>query len=278
MKLFQAVLTLVAVVSLNGCDATIGKTIRDYGGYSELRPPMTLVPPGTVVELQQREPATLEIVCSQTASLGDQFKVPESPTYNQALIQAVTKTFDIDVNYLKQIKLDAKYASVKNIKLTVSNATVAQLSADTVYASVVYRKPECQRAIDDYINDKRTISMITSILKADVAYRVEFDDAVQLSAAYQEEILKGVAAQFGAKYQSTGSQRISGDGLYWGIKDDAKLSLIRKDRLLSTTKDPKVLVSLPVQTIEKVFDQKLVIPVITPRSSVIRVQPQPTVK
>lgn len=271
MKLFRAGFAL-AMGILTGCGATLGNTIRDYGGYSELRPPTTLVPSGTVVELRQRDPAILEIVCSQRASLGDQFAVPESPTYNLALVQAVSKTFDIDADYLRQLKLDAQYGSAKNITLTVSNATVAKLSADTVYASVVHRKPECQDAIDDYIKDERTISMITSVLKADVAYSVQFDENVRSGAENQEKILKGLAAKLGAKYQSTGSRRIAGGGLYWGITDDAKLALLRNNRILFTTK--KVL----EEAVERmVFDPTTVKSVITPTSFVIKVEPQPRV-
>lgn len=273
MGLLQAGLGAALAVLVVGCDATLGKTIRDYGGYSELRPPMTLVPPGTVIEVKQLDPVTLEIVCSQTASLGKDFRVPESPTYNQSLVQAVSKTFDVDADYLKQIKLDAKYSSVRNIQLTVSNAMVAQLSVDTVYANVIHRKPECQRAIDDYLADKRTISMITSILKADVTYSVEFDESIQLGVASKEEILKGLAAQLGAKYESRGGNRITGYGLFWGIKDDAKLVQLRKNTFVHLI-DQKILVNLPGKTIETVFDPTKPIPAIIPTSTGVEIVPR----
>lgn len=272
MGLFQAGLGAVLIVLVVGCDATLGKTIRDYGGYSELRPPMTLVPPGTVIELKQLDPVVLEIVCSQTASLGKDFRVPESPTYNQSLVQAVSKTFNVDADYLKQIKIDAKYSSVKNIQLTVSNAMVAQLSADTVYASVIHRKPECQRAIDDYLDDKRTISMITSILKADVAYSIQFDESLGVTS--KEEILKGLATQLGARHESIDGNRITGYGLFWGIKDDAKLVQLRKGTRFSNIIDQKILVNLPGKTIETVFDPTRPIPVIAPTDTGVEIVPR----
>lgn len=271
MKLFRAGFALTIIVSLTGCGATLSKTIRNYG-YSDLRPPTILVPPGTVVELIRRDPTIIEIVCSQRASLGDQFKVPESSSYNLALKKAAEKTFGVDADYLVQLKLEVKYASVKNIELTLSNVRIAQLSHDTVYANVAYRKRECQTAIDDAIKNERTVSMITSVLIADVAYSVQFDQNVRLDAENQQEILKGLAAKLGAKYQSTGSHRVTGDGLYWGIRDDAILALLRNDRVV-IRHFPK---SLEETAETVVFDPTKTAPVITPTSFVtIKVKPQP---
>lgn len=243
---------LVMLIScLAGC-STLGETMGKYG-YNELRPPSRLVPPGTVVELLSQNPDVLDIVCIQKTSLGSDFAVPSSPTYNQDLVEAVSKTFDIDADYLKKIKANAKFSSVKNIKLTVSNASVSQLSADAVYASVVHRTEPCQNAIDDYLKDDRKVTMVTSILQADVFYEVEFDTKAGGNAQVDEELLKGLALELGAQYSNSGKEKITGEGLFWGIRNDHKLALVRKDRTAAKSaavKDPEIQKLLNQNTIE----------------------------
>lgn len=228
MRQMSTLVIVVLMFCVAGC-STLGKAMGKYG-YNELRPPSRLVPPGTVVEVLSQNPDVLDIVCEQSTSLGSDFAVPSSPTYNQDLVQAVSKTFDIDADYLKKIKADAKFSSVKNIKLTVSNASVSQLSADAVYASVVHRTDSCQRAIDDYLKDNRKVSMVTSILQADVHHEVEFETKAGGNAQVDEELLKGLAVKLGAQYSNTGREEITGEGLFWGIRNDYKLALVRNDR------------------------------------------------
>jgi hypothetical protein len=213
---------------LFGCK-TLGDVISDYG-YAPLQTPMNLTPPGTIVEKQSYNPVKLEIVCTQAGALGEQFGVPWSPTYDREFIKKVSKTFDLDPSDLDQIKADVSYKSIKNIKITLSNAKIGQLSADAVYASVPNRKPACQAVIDVYLKNGRKITMVSSVLEADVVYEVQFDKSANLNASAKQELLKGLASKLGITYSNTGEDKISGKTLYWGIKDNAFLLSLRNDR------------------------------------------------
>lgn len=212
---------------LSGCGTTLSKTIRNYG-YTDLQPPMNLTPPGTIIEIQND---TLEgIVCTQTASLGAAFEVPESATYNIDLMQAINKTFSISADYLKQIQAAGGFSAIKKIYLTLSNAKVSQLSADTVFANVIYRSPECQKAIDEYVKNARKVTMVTSVLIADVVYRVEFESSAKLDASAEADILRRLAPKLGLSYSSSGSEKLEGQGLFWGIKEESLLVKITFNR------------------------------------------------
>lgn len=227
-------IALAIAVLLSGCATTIGEMIGKYG-YTELQPPSTLIPPGTIVEVESEQPVSVNIVCTQQASLGRGFEVPATGTTNRSLVEAVSKEFKIDANYLNAIRADAKFSSVKNIRLTIKNAKVAQLSGDAVFANVVNRRHECQQAIDAFLKRNRKITMITSVLVADAAFSVEFDDTVAANASIKADILKGLAPTLGASYSSSGTEEITGIALYWGVKDDELYVLLRNDRTFQPT-------------------------------------------
>jgi hypothetical protein len=231
MKVVICCLVLVCLF-LFGCK-TLGDVITDYG-YGLLQTPMNLTPPGTIVEKQSDNPVILEIVCSQAGALGDQFAVLWSPTYNREFIKKVSTTFDLNPLELDEIKSDATYKSIKNIKITLSNAKIGQLSADAVYASVPNRTPACQAAIDAYIKDGRKITMVSSVLQADVVYDVQFDKSANLSASAKEELLKGLASKLGIGHSNVREDKVSGQSLYWGIKDNVFLLSLRNDRKIVT--------------------------------------------
>ena len=214
---------------LQGCSNPFGEVIEDYG-YYELQTPNTLYPPGTVVEIKKSKPMALDIVCEQKASLGTDFKALESDTYNREFIKKLNKSFAISADNLKQIKGNVKLEKIKNIKLKFSNTTILQLSAATVYENVVHITPSCQEAIKDYLDEKRNVTMITSVLKADVEYNVDFEKEAGLSIEAKEEILKGLAAELGIGFKLSGEDQILGNGLFWGIQHDPLLVFKLKEQ------------------------------------------------
>ena len=229
----KRIAVVIFVLLMTGCSGTIGSTLKTYK-YAELRPPTNLIPPGTLVEVVEENPLVINIVCTQGNSLGVNFRVPESPTYNYDLVNSMSRTFEIDSGMLNRIRGEAKYKNIKKIKMTFSNVKISQLSADTVYASLNYRAGECQKAVDDYINDKRKITMVTPVLKADVTYDIEFEHGVDIKAELKEEIYKDLTPKLGLGIKNDGKERMSGEGLYWGIRDDARFATLRSE--IKTTK------------------------------------------
>lgn len=223
------ILTGLIAISLSGCcslwNNTLGCKINEYG-FNELRPATTLYPPGTVVSSVEGKRGVWHPVCAQDTSLGPNLNVPESPTYNQELVEAVSTTFDIDANYLNKIKAETNLSLIKNIKQTISNAKVSQLDDAMVFKNLSRRAPECKQAINFATKNGRTVSMIVSVLKADVVYEIEYNNEASGSAGIDPQLIKGLEAKLGATYSNYGSNKLTGSGLYWGTSDDIKLGII----------------------------------------------------
>ena len=239
----KLILTGVTTIFLSGCChimPTLGCKINDYG-FNELRPATKLFPPGAIVSPVADRPGVWDTVCGQKASLGSTVEIDESPTFNQELVNAVSASFDLDANYLNKIKAETKLSFIKNIKQTISNATVAQISADKVFENIINRSAGCKQAINNANKNHRTTSMIVSILKADVVYEIEYNDEIQGNAGIDPNLIKGLAAKLGASYSNSGSNKLTGTGLYWGVRDDVRLAIIEDAQTASVPPIPKAL-------------------------------------
>ena len=233
---------------LQGCSNPFGKVIGDYG-YSELRPPNILVPPGTVVEIREYKPVVLDIVCTQEGSLGANFEVPESNTYDRELIKKLNELFAFDADYLRQIKGNIKLEKIKNIKLKFSNTAILQLSADAVFKNLGCRTVSCQKAIKVYLDEKRDVTMITSVLKADVEYRVDFEKEAGLGIEAKKEILKELGVELGISFKLSGEDQISGNGLFWGIRyAHILVSPLNKEEVQLAARETEKDISQPAST------------------------------
>jgi hypothetical protein len=218
---------LVLIIFLfQGCNS-FNKTLNKYG-FAELRPPTTLVPPGTIVDVKEDNPMVLGIICTQVASMGT-YKPPASKTQDLEFIKKVTKTFGLDAKYLKTIQGKAEYKKVKDIKMTFSNARVIQISGNAVFDHLNERTPGCDSAIVHYQNKDREVTMVEAVLEADVVYDVVYEKEAGLNIAAENKILKGLAAELGVSYNSSGKSKISGKGLFWGIRDDSILVVTKPD-------------------------------------------------
>jgi hypothetical protein len=207
------------------CTPTLGGTLKTQS-YAELRPPSTLLAPGAIVAVISPSPLIVGIVCSAGESLGAAFSPMESPTATTEVKSKIEKSFTIDASYMNALKADAKYKSVKNIVLSVSNAKIFELSDAQVRANVVNRVTSCRDAIKDRATRKATLSMITSVVQADVVYRVEFETTGSLDASMKDDIVKDLSAQIGVSAGASGSNSMSGAGLFWGARDDQFLATI----------------------------------------------------
>ncbi len=206
--------------------------MRGYG-FTEVRPPSTLYPAGTVIEIVRKQPVVIDIVCTQTASLGQDIRVNTSATASSDLTHKVSRTFDLDANYLKQLLGAANMKNVSQVTFSLSNAAVSQLSADEVLAHVGMRKPECQRAIEAYLRQGRKLSMISATLRADMRATVKFDAEAKLTAQQKQKVVEHLSTALKLGYSASDSGVVAGTGLDWGIRDNAWWTALRSDTTLA---------------------------------------------
>jgi hypothetical protein len=222
----QCLLAGTLATVINGCGNTLGKTLEHYN-FRELRPPSTLVPPGTIISLPERGTARPRIICEQTASVGPDFVVPFSRSTDIQLTRDVSQSFGIDGDFLKSLRLNAAYKSIKQIRLQLSNVEIAQLSWDKVVEAIQDRRrsPECWTAMQLAHRGEVPMSMVEAVLRADVHFSVEYTRGLDISVDGRQvaESLAHDLGLLGVHLSIEGSQTIEGSGLFWGIRDDQRL-------------------------------------------------------
>jgi hypothetical protein len=221
MKTSVRILSIIALLGVSGCDKL--QRIIGKEGYTLLRPPSTLMMPGTIVYRAERGSAIKAgIVCTQEASLGpalqDKLEVSDSATSKFA--QKLSGKFSVGAAYLDTIKADAEFSHVKTISLTLSNVKVYELPINVIVDNEKLRSEGCKAALKFAGNKEMKVSMISSALQADVVYSVELDTTASADAALKLKVMQGLAVKLGGKLEVGSESTLSGQGLLWGLREN----------------------------------------------------------
>ncbi|MCS6297540.1 MAG: hypothetical protein H8K09_15000 [Nitrospira sp.] len=227
-KLVGLLLAVLFLFSLQSCsligtstnlNSDLDNLLAEYG-FTAIRPPSLLTPPGTVVHVRHSSPYEVGIVCSTIGAVGESTKWHESDSNSSTLAQKASGTFDVTANYLSLIKGEAKYQSVKNIKATLRNVKVLAIYDEDIVAGLKKQSDNCKTAMKAKLDSKTPMTMVESALQADVVYSVDFEDSVSLTGEEKNAILQGLSLALSAKADTTTNYSLLGTGLYWGLVDD----------------------------------------------------------
>ncbi|MCX6583267.1 MAG: hypothetical protein NT166_24080 [Candidatus Aminicenantes bacterium] len=211
----------------------LGSKLNEYG-YIELRPPTKLVPPGTLVKVIKTDPMIVGIVCPQKSSLGEEVKnvILESDSNVSEVAKEITGKFNINFNYLKKMDSKNKYSGVKQIKINLSNVKILEIPDDAVFDNLRYRSNGCKTALVARKASNEKVTLIKSVIQADVNYIIEFSE--KLNADAKMKITKGLAIELGADIETVTTNSAKGKNLYWGIRDDKFLAEVTLESLPPT--------------------------------------------
>lgn len=210
---------------LAGCAACpgIGDTMRMMG-YTELRPPSTLLGPGAMVYVKSTSPFQAGTVCGVRASMGAKFLPNTSPTAAKQLKVARGKSFELDAEVLEYIHAEAKFAALRTITVSLTNARITELTDDMVAENVANRSAACAEMIAEREKAGFKVTMISSAIEGDVVYSVTWKEEAKLTASAKIETMSQLALSLGAAADCVGESTISAKGLIWGIIDDRWLA------------------------------------------------------
>lgn len=204
----------------------LSKTINQLE-YVEIIPPSNLILPGSVVYVRNAKPFTVSIVCEMEQVLGNDFSVDdfiESKTASSQWQNKTNKKFNLETGEIKNINLNLKYNAIKNISLSLTDTKVFEISDSILSSKLKDNKltENCARDILDRLDsNKSAVTMIYSVLQATVTYSVQWTK--DINNELKAKLLEDVASLLTTKYQSDGNSRITGEGLFWGVRDDTFL-------------------------------------------------------
>lgn len=207
-----------------GCRTSIGTVVRKYG-YTELRPATTLSPPGTLARVTSTKPMQIRLVCAPSVAFGNDLKVANSDAATTEITQALNRGLKLEADYVKQIQANAAYKDVSNVAVSFTNVKVIEVPDSEVYRNVKFRSHDCEQARADHEAAGRQVTMVRSVVQADVNYFVSFKR--ELSAEVKGDITKQLAATLGVAASETTDALIKGKGLYWGLIEDPRMADVK---------------------------------------------------
>jgi hypothetical protein len=206
-------------------EVSIGDVLRE-NGFVELKPPSTLVPPGTWMTVLSTNPFCLSIICPPENSLGlnASNRLQTSFSTSSKMMSKLRNKFHVGSELLSRIQGNMSFAEVKSVSFQLKNIRIVEIPDDVVIAGLRNRALPCRDAIRFRTERKEAVSMVKSVLMADVDYQVEFKR--DLKSNTQAELKKKVALELDGRLASDqeGSRTIVGRNLIWGIREDANLA------------------------------------------------------
>lgn len=205
--------------------SSIGPILTD-NGFVELRPPSNLFEPGTWVEVLGSDPLHLSIVCNPETALGlsESDLVSQSESLQIDFLSELKADFSVDAEALEQINADAGAKAFRSLNFSISNIKLLELPDDVVFDRFQNRSEGCRQAIKFRFEGENPVSMIKSVLIADVTYTATFDGGInaQAKAKAVEDLALNLGVAIGNTDDNTST--LTGKQLIWGVRDDVRLA------------------------------------------------------
>ncbi len=235
-KIFAAAILLVTLAALpigshfyfqSKKGASQIASILSENGFIEFKPPSRLVPPGTWVEVLDKNPLRLGIICPPEEALGaNSLTYSESPSIDATLTGRLSTLYSADAEFLKPFDVDNEIKSLKSLSLKLTNVRLLELPDSVVLEGIKSRTASCSNAISFRTKRGAPVSMVKSALRADIVYLAEFHENV--SVDIKSDLERELALKLGAQIeiQDGSTTNLVGHDLIWGIREDAVLALV----------------------------------------------------
>ena len=188
-------------------------------GYTVIRPPSQLMPPGSIVSVSTQAPFQARVVCSRNGAIGDATPA-ESPTQSSEWSRKAQTSFNVSASIPTKVNTSLGANHIRDISLSLSNTRVFELTDDTVVQAAMdgNTSAACAAALQARTDSGDALTMIRSVLQADVVYTIHY--TTELTAEAKLEVLKVAAPELLAKYELDGGNTIKGSALFFGVVDD----------------------------------------------------------
>lgn len=219
------VIAYLATVALRHPPVTIGDVLTHYG-YSELRPPSRLFAPGRWVHVTRKNPLHLSNVCRSMSVLGfpDDFKPSGSPTIDAEFSRSLGAEFALAADLVSGIRARPSLKVVDRVTFSLANVRVVEVADDEVRKAIRNRDPDCHASIKDRFDKNELVTMIKSVLIADVRYQVHLRSGLDTTAKTTALREFALALDLRTHLDESSRQVLLGKELVWGVREDAFLA------------------------------------------------------
>ena len=224
--------TLTATFAMGFCGTCdqLSRFIQSFG-YTEMRPPSTLLAPGTMVRVKSAYPFEADIICTAEESLGPDLQLIRSETARSSTRARSEMGFRLNVNALEQVKTEQQLKDLKSITASLDNPVILTLTDTIIYENLHRRKDSCRSAIAARIANGDKVTMISSVIMGDMTMKMAWDKTNTSQGGATVPALQNLALAYGISASSVKDSQVSASGLIWGVLDDAFLASLTIDEM-----------------------------------------------
>lgn len=230
-------------------------TILKESSFAEIKPPNNLSPPGTIVFLDNKDPGILKVICPCENAFGKEVKSKwiESPSTDIEILNKLSGTFNVNLDFIKKTKLNPKFDIVKEISLKLSKVKIIEIPDDAVFELLNCRSPYCIEAIKKRVDAGQMVSLVKRVIQADAEYKITFSESV--SETVKLEVTADLSLELlGTEAEHT-ENMVIGKQLFWGVDDDVHLGMLQPGQLPSTGSNLEKRITKPESSYRIEFDQ-----------------------
>ena len=204
---------------------SISKAITE-SGFVEFKPPSKLATPGSWVTVLNVDPLHLGIICTPANSIGliNEEKLLKSTSADINIVTKLSESFALDSTAMSKVRGDIRFEALQNVTLQLNNIRILEVPDDLITGGVKNRTEDCWTAIKLRMSKKTPVTMVKSVLIADVDYQLSFKR--EMSAEAMANVKKQLALKLDLRLTKgeAGNSQISGVGLIWGVREDPILA------------------------------------------------------
>lgn len=237
-KLSKLLVALSLLPCLAGCPSA--SSLMRSLGYTPLKPPSLLLQPGALVYVKSSSSGEFSagLLCGPRASLGSHWKPMRSPTASQSISKAKGQSFAMDASLMEEIRADVRFSNITKITMSLTNATIVEISDIDVIDNVRYRSEGCKAAIKHRLQHGYKVTMVHSALMGNVIYSVSWDSSFSANVRAKVRTLEQLALELGGGATSVTDSVIKSEGLAWGISDSPFLASLSIPEMSNNRYDP----------------------------------------
>ena len=201
----------------SGC-LSVNKIVRDYG-YQPVKPPSLLFEPGAIVKIRNMVgPVKLETICPAAGAVPG-LTVRKSPGASLEATQKFSTLNKIDADYIRLINVRIGANVVREVSTKWANVELLETDRESIRKALPNRTEECKQSVADAKKAGEKLTMISSVIKADVDYTVSLKVGVSVTAQIAAEIVKGLGLTGDHTNDLTANSTVKGSGIYWGMRE-----------------------------------------------------------
>jgi hypothetical protein len=220
------------ISQIGSAETALERTLREIGFYP-LRPPSTLVGPGSIYHVSRNGKFYTTICRAEKEDIGP--ALSRSPSEEMVARELQTVAYALDGNLAKLINAKLGHDVVESVSYSLRDVAVLEIPLDKngEIAARLTGRESCRNAVRDLLESGELVCQGQSVLLATMQYELTEKSALGTDAKLTDEhapvVREAIEAVSNASVAVDQGRFVSGTELYYGVKMNPVCMALKDD-------------------------------------------------